>query len=352
MLRNAYRDTSSFLTSRTIYEGGETKDGLAVICIILRYIDQESADDGALLFAYLKLASRLWHKPFGVFVDATCDHGTIEHHDSLIKKLESLMPTEMINQLTRMYIYNMNSTYRKTFRRNLRLADKRDVNVFVGPNTEIHILGTVQDLQTHFVLRQVHLPKETIDVVKDTRYVFQPVTRLSKTKGKIEVTIKVGSQFVQISTVKKQEVHPTYRLNAIINDIFRLSEVDEAPTSIPTEDDSAFGLRADNGKIVMYVPSPKKNEILQSIRSANAKYGKDIRSVKSFDRLVRPQDIPGTLLNLALMNLAAPDQALRIASYNLLGALCQAFKFKAASKFTCINGKQSARAYSPVNQDC
>ncbi|KAJ3578004.1 hypothetical protein NPX13_g2562 [Xylaria arbuscula] len=337
MLRNAYRDTSSFLTSRTIYEGGETKDGLAVICIILRHIDQESADHGALLFAYLKLASRLWHKPFGVFIDATCDHGAIEHHDNLIQKLENLMPTEMINQLTRMYIYNMNSTYRKTFRRNLRLASKREVNMFVGPNTEIHLLGTVQDLQTHFVLRQVHLPKETIDVVKDTRYVFQPVTRLSKTKGKIEVTIKVGSQFVQITTVKKQEVHPAYRLNAIINDIFRLSEVDEAPTSIPTEDDSAFGLRADNGKIVMYFQSSKKNEILQSIRSAKAKYGKDIRSVKSFDRLVRPQDIPGTLLNLALMNLAAPDQALRIASYNLLGALCQAFNFKAASKFTCIN---------------
>ncbi|KAI0428177.1 GTPase [Xylaria sp. FL1042] len=337
MLRNAYRDTGSYMTSRTIYEGGETKDGLAVICIILRHIDQEAADHGALLFAYLKLASRLWHKPFGIFIDATCDQGAIEHHDELIRKLELLMPSEMISQLSRMYIYNMNSTYRKTFRRNLRLAGKRETNMFVGPHTEIHLLGTVHDLQTHFVLRQVHLPKETIDVVKDTRYVFQPVTRLSKTKGKIEVTIKVGSQFVQITTVKKQEVHPGYRLNAIINDIFRLSDVDEAPTSIPTEDDSAFGLRADNGKIVMYFQSSKKNEILQSIRSAKAKYGKDIRSVKSFDRLVRPQDIPGTLLNLALMNLAAPDQALRIASYNLLGALCQAFKFKAASKFTRIN---------------
>ncbi|KAI3341615.1 GTPase [Ustulina deusta] len=335
MLRNAYRDTGSYMTSRTIYEGGETKDGVAVICIILRHVDQEAADHGALLFAYLKLASRLWHKPFGVFIDATCDHGGIEHHDELIRKLELLMPSEMTNQLSRMYIYNMNSTYRKTFRRNLRLAGKRDTNLFVGPQTEIHLLGTVHDLQTHFVLRQVHLPKETIDVVKDTRIIFQPVTRLSKTKGKIEVIIKVGNQFVQITTVKKQEVHPGYRLHGIINDIFRLSEVDEAPTSIPTEDGSAFGLRADNGKIVMYFQSSKKNEILQSIRTAKAKYGKDIRSVKSFDRLVRPQDIPGTLLNLALLNLAARDQALRIASYNLLGALCQAFKFKAASKFTC-----------------
>ncbi|RWA09952.1 hypothetical protein EKO27_g5161 [Xylaria grammica] len=347
MLRNAFRDTGSYTTSRTIYEGGETKvcdeppqlHPSVPTASTPHYIPKTNPHLKQIInltLYYEKLASRLWHKPFGVFIDATCDNGTIDH-DDLIKRLELLMPSEMSSQLTRMYIYNMNSTYRKTFRRNLRLAGKRDMNIFGGANTEIHLLGTVHDLQAHFVLRQVHLPKETIDVVKDTRYVFQPVTRLSKTKGKIEVTIKVGSQFVQITTVKKQEVHPGYRLNAIINDIFRLSDVDEAPTSIPTEDDSAFGLRADNGKIVMYFQSSKKNEILQSIRAAKAKYGKDIRSVKSFDRLVRPQDIPGTLLNLALINLAAPDQALRIASYNLLGALCQTFKFKAASKFMCIN---------------
>ncbi|KAI8630826.1 GTPase [Xylariaceae sp. FL1651] len=336
MLRNAFRDTGSYIASRTIYDGGETKDGLSVICVILRHIDQDAADHDALLFAYLKLTSRLWHKPFGVLVDATCDNGSTEYQDSLVKTLELLTPSELTKQLSRLYIYNMNSTYRKTFRRNLRVAGKRDTNLVEMSNLEIHLLGTLQDLQAHFHLSQLHLPKETISVVTDTRFVFQPVTRLSKTKGKIEVTIKVGSQFVQVTTVRKQEVHPGYRLNAIINDIFRLGDVDEAPTSIPTEDDSAFGLRADNGKIVMYFQSPKKNDILQSIRSAKAKYGKDARTVKSFERLIRPQDVPGTLLNLALMNLAAPDYALRISSYNLLGALCQAFKFKAASKFVCI----------------
>jgi neurofibromin 1 len=221
----------------------------------------------------------------------------------------------------------------------MRAAGKRDPSSIERSRMEIHLLGCLDDLQAHFHLSQLHLPKETISAMSDTRYAFSPVTRLSKTKGKIEVTIKVGSQFVQVATVRKQEVHPGQRLSAIINDIFRLGDVDEAPTSIATEDDSAFGLRADNGRIVMYFQSPKKNEILQSIRAAKAKYGKDARAVKPFERLIRPQDIPGTLLNLALMNLAAPDPGLRIASYNLLGALCQAFRFKAASKFVGSGGK-------------
>lgn len=193
----------------------------------------------------------------------------------------------------------------------------------------------------HFHLSLLHLPKETISVVTDTRYVFQPIIRLSKTKGKIEVVIKVGSQFVQVTTTKKQEVVPGLRLHATVNDIFRLSELDEAPTSIQTEDDSAFGLRTENGKMVMYFTSPRKADVLQAIRGAKAKHGKELRSLKSFERLVRPQDVPGTLLNIALTNMASSDQVLRLAAYDLLCSLCRAFKFAANSKFMATKGKLS-----------
>jgi neurofibromin 1 len=219
------------------------------------------------------------------------------------------------------------------------MSAKNDSSVFNPRNVEYHLIGSLQDLQTHFHLSHLHLPKETISVVTDTRYVFQPITRLSRTKGKIEVVIKVGSQFVQVTTTKKQEVYPGFRLSGTVNDIFKLGEVEEAATSIQNEDDSAFGLRADNGKVVMYFTSPKKVDVLQAIRAAKAKHGKDARAVKTFERLIRPQDVPGTLLNLALTNLASPDSILRVSSYNLLGALCKAFKFTTASTLMCTKGE-------------
>ncbi|CAF3480713.1 unnamed protein product [Fusarium graminearum] len=294
MLRNAFRSTESFLTARAVYDGGESKDGLSIICVILRHIETESIDYDTLLYCYLKIASRLWHRPFGILIDATCYNGRNEPQDDLFKKLELLTPSELSQNLTRIYVYNMNSAF-----------------------------------------NQLHLPKETISVVTDTRYVFQPITRLSKSKGKIEVIIKVGSQFVQVTTTKKQEIFAGFRLGTTVNDIFRLGEVDEAPTSIQTEDDSAFGLRADNGKIVMYFTSPKKTDVLQTIRGAKAKHGKDNRTHKSVERLIRPQDVPGTLLNLSLANLSSHDHILRLSSYNLLGALCRAFKFSSASRIIC-----------------
>ncbi|KAH7346669.1 hypothetical protein BKA65DRAFT_282221 [Rhexocercosporidium sp. MPI-PUGE-AT-0058] len=333
MLRNAGRNTESLVSTRAVYDGGESKDGLPMICIILRNIDTETTDYELLLFGYLKIASRMWHRPFGILIDATCYNGQNEPQDALFRKLDLLTPSELSKQLSRVYVYNMNSAFRKCFRRILRLAAKSENSAFHPKNVDYHLIGSLQDLQAHFHLSQLHLPKETISVVTDTRYVFQPIVRLSKTKGKIEVVIKVGSQFVQVTTTKKQEVVPGLRLHATVNDIFRLSEVDEAPTSIQTEDDSAFGLRTENGKIVMYFTSPRKPDVLQAIRGAKAKYGKELRALKSFERLVRPQDVPGTLLNIALTNMASSDQVLRLASYNLLCALCRAFKFAADSKF-------------------
>lgn len=177
---------------------------------------------------------------------------------------------------------------------------------------------------------------------------YQPVTRLSRSKGNIEVAIKVGSQFVQITTAKKQEVFAGFRLSTIVNDIFRLGDIDETAASIQSEDDSTFGLRADNGKIVMCFTSPKKADIVMSIRNAKTKYGKDSRSHKPPERLIRPQDVPGTLLNLAFTNLSSPDQTLRLSSYNLLGALCKAFKFSSASRLVCTRGRFHDMAITDV----
>lgn len=203
---------------------------------------------------------------------------------------------------------------------------------------EYNLIGSLQDLQVYFHLSQLHLPKETISVVTDTRYMFQPITRLSKSKGKIEVVIKVGSQFVQITTTKKQEIFAGFRPSTTINDIFRLCDIDETIQPTQVEDDTAFGLRAEGGKVVMYFMSPKKSDVLSTIRGAKTKQGKDCRVPKSFERLIRPHDVPGTLLNLALTNLSSHDPILRLSSYNLLGALCKAFKFASGAKLVCAKG--------------
>lgn len=113
MLRNAFRNTSEpFLTDRAVYYRDESKDGLSTICVILRKVEADNIDFETLLYCYLKIASKLWHQPFGILIDATSYHGRNEPQDDLFRMLELLTPRELSNNLSRIYIYNMNSAFK------------------------------------------------------------------------------------------------------------------------------------------------------------------------------------------------------------------------------------------------
>lgn len=103
----------------------------------------------------------MWHRPFGVLIDATCYNNLNEPPDELFKKLDSLTPSEMSKRLTRVYIYNMNSTFRKCFRRVIRLAARNERSSFHPKNISYYLIGSLQDLQIHFHLGSLHLPKDT-----------------------------------------------------------------------------------------------------------------------------------------------------------------------------------------------
>jgi neurofibromin 1 len=248
------------------------------------------------------------------------------------------MPPEMVKNYSRLYVYNMNSAFRKFFRRTLRHASKDENHIWHPSNIEFFMLGSVIELQQHFNLGSLHLPKETMSFLSDTRYVFHNITRLSKTKGKTEVVFKVGSQYIQITPIKRQEIFTGLRMMVNVNDIFRLADVEEANPAYHTDEENAFGIKTDNGKVSMFFSSPKKNDILKTLKSCKAKYSKDNKPSKLNERTIRPEDVPGTMLNISLMNMASTDPCLRLAAYNLLCALCQAFQFNLDRQFVSAKG--------------
>lgn len=55
---------------------------------------------------------------------------------------------------------------------------------------------------------------------------------------------------------------------------------------------------------------------------------------------IRPKDVPGTLLNMALLNLGSLDPNLRTAAYNLLCALTATFDLKIEGQLLETSGKE------------
>ena len=54
---------------------------------------------------------------------------------------------------------------------------------------------------------------------------------------------------------------------------------------------------------------------------------------------IRPKDVPGTLLNMALLNLGSQDPNLRTAAYNLLCALTQHFDLRIEGQLLETSGE-------------
>lgn len=72
----------------------------------------------------------------------------------------------------------------------------------------------------------------------------------------------------------------------------------------------------------------ERNELAQIIRAAVSRF----RNTPPDDRILRPADVPGTLLNVAFLNLSSSDETLRLGAYNLIHELCQFFKYDLASQ--------------------
>lgn len=57
------------------------------------------------------------------------------------------------------------------------------------------------------------------------------------------------------------------------------------------------------------------------------------------ERTIRPSDVPGRLLNMALLNMGSDDPNLRLSSYNLLYALSRVFNFDVGKQLLDAKGK-------------
>jgi neurofibromin 1 len=129
-----------------------------------------------------------------------------------------------------------------------------------------------------------------------------------------------------------------------LNDVLRIADIEEAKSPVSIKEDNAFSLRAENGKFVMHFSSAQKTEILQAISAAKARHRKEFKASECHDRLIKPADVPGSLLNIALMNLASRDRALRLASYNAIAGLSRTFHFDTDKRLITAKGEPIAAA--------
>lgn len=117
--------------------------------------------------------------------------------------------------------------------------------------------------------------------------------------------------------------------NANVIDLYHVSSIVEL--SLTTEENEIFlKLRSPTSEIVsVRFRSSQSKQIVQALNASRNlnKITKQTNLPRDSKTLSNPSDVPGTLLNMALLNLGSERKSLRLAAYNLLDAICHNFNF-------------------------
>jgi len=317
MQRMSNQDTSSIKSRGIFFPQGKTDKGVPVLYFIPR---NWSADLEMDLFNYYLLSTiqPFFGKPFSVVVDLTFFSSENQIPISWCTSLYSVLPPGAGQHLDTVYILHPNQWFKKYAKR---------IGKLVSRITKRLVFCTSLAQLLKFIPEDSHgLPPDTTSIEKTIQSTFAKVMMTSKAGqyNKKEVKLVMSTDVLQIITAKQ---HPILNHNVTLVDLVPVSRI----TSISAKEKNDFTLSYNvAGPRTCSFSSSSADQIIQQLTALKDRQGlsKTYARAKTF----QPSNVPGTLLNMALLNMTVKNYPLRVAAYNLLVTLCGNFAFNMDSR--------------------
>ncbi|KAI8847022.1 hypothetical protein BC829DRAFT_444891 [Chytridium lagenaria] len=260
------------LRERSIfYVKGMSKERLPVIYYITRRVQPHSIDMELLLFHILTVIQSLGNIAFDVVLDASHFSANNEWDHTWFRWLEELIPHPYRRNLNAVYVYKLQ----------------------------------------HFVQRYVTAVTPSIDVVGKMRLVFASNTaELAAHIPPAELGLPDST--LAILETRQQISWKWLASPAVVTDAYRFSEVEDV---LGVGDEGEFIIKYSEKSTGGGKPMGTSLKHVNVHKALNSRPGNVIQD----QRILRAGDVPGTLLNMAMLNLGSGDPNLRLVSYNLLG---------------------------------
>ncbi|KAJ1918867.1 Ras GTPase activating protein ira2 [Mycoemilia scoparia] len=357
--RDAHKSTEAIVKKKIFYVGGPSRDKRPILYIIARRLQAQAIDMDMVMLHLLRLLEPFTRTPFEIFFDLTQFGVANEISSQWLKQLQIILPSSISSNLEQVYWYNVNTYFRKFVKSDFITLPPRMIKRSVLPET-------LSSLREHIANPEADLPQGTVSLEKDIGVTVTPVTRLNRQQNPMPCIIKITPDAIQITSLKKQEV---FGLNIFFNDVFHITEVSDiqlSSISKITENSPAYSdvstmysskfaksgkqhskykgsrssgeelentlvsIRFEGISMSVLFSSPKAELIYKAVRSARAQYEIPIMPPTP-ERIIRPSDVPGTLLNMALLNCGSEDSSLRMSSFLMLQSLMMTFNKSASS---------------------
>ncbi|KAJ2297993.1 Ras GTPase activating protein ira2, partial [Coemansia sp. RSA 2706] len=210
----------------------------------------------------------------------------------------------------------------------------------------------LSDLHEFLASPQADLPPGTVSLDGDAGVSVSPISRVSRAHPPLPCIVKVTPEAVQITALRRQEV---FGLSTYFNDVYHITEITDLQVvsnseyveageadaknrsalhrsasrtsegERPRGDEQLVVIRFEGSGSAVTFSSPKHELLFKAVRSARARYATHTAVPTVQERVIRPADVPGTLLNVALLNCGSESATLRISAYRMLISVVATF---------------------------
>ncbi|KAK1157570.1 neurofibromin isoform X3 [Acipenser oxyrinchus oxyrinchus] len=315
MTRHQVHEKDEFKALKTLnifYQAGTSKSGNPVFYYVARRFKTGQINGDLLIYHVLLTLKPYYAKPYEIVVDLTHAGPSNRFKTDFLSKWFVVFPGFAYENVAAVYIYNCNSWVREYTKYHERLLTG------LKGSKKLNFIDSPGKLAEHVEPEQQKLPAATLALEEDLK-VFHNALKLAHKDTK--VSIKVGSTAVQVTSAERTRV---LGQSVFLNDIYYASEIEE----ICLVDENQFTLTIANQGTPLTFMHQECEAIVQSIIHIRTRWELSQPDSIPQHTKIRPKDVPGTLLNIALLNLGSSDPSLRSAAYNLLCALTCTFNLK------------------------
>ncbi|KAK9889237.1 hypothetical protein WA026_004512 [Henosepilachna vigintioctopunctata] len=315
MVKHNMHEKEEFKSIKTLnifYQAGTSKAGYPIFYYIARRYKIGETNGDLLIYHVILTLKPFCHSPFELVVDFTHTCADNRFRTEFLQKWFYVLPAVAYENIHAAYIYNCNSWVREYTKFHDRILAP------LKGNRKMIFIDLPNKLHDFIEPEQQKLPGATLSLDEDLK-VFNNALKLSHKDTK--VAIKVGPSAIQITSAEKSRV---LAHSVLLNDVYYASEIEE----VCLVDDNQFTLTIANESGPLSFIHNDCDNIVQAIIHIRNRWELSQPDSVTVHQKIRPKDVPGTLLNMALLNLGSSDPNLRTAAYNQLCALTATFDLK------------------------
>ncbi|CAE6527674.1 unnamed protein product, partial [Rhizoctonia solani] len=281
-------------------------------------LNVETVEFQLLLYRIFTLISSN-NEPYDLIVDCTAFSATSEIPTQWINEFVEITPYDFVERLQTVYIVNPNQLAQKFLRKMYHRfsgVDFRKEVVAVSAMTEL--IEKIHPDSLAPLTAASSLEREVLQT-------FSNVYQYSLQRMRSPVTISVATTHIRIKSGRPIAIYPG--LNCKLTDTIFLRDIDDVYNVAAGKEAGEFVIRRHDGARTMVFASRDREEIVKAIRMSKnnlnmeGKYG-------GRDHFPHLGDISATLMNVALLNLAAENEQLRSGAYELLCSVCHYLEYK------------------------